>query len=222
MVAAEPFCLPRCPIEPDRYERLYAFNQGIDDQMPAPPKWTEIRIRPGMSEKEVFRLLPSAVDFEYSGYLIRSRIRFIKGEPSSASMRMAKTYTFHSQPTKNPHLADIPSLADIHSFLFYRHLRSVTVGATKIWVWDKTRATLGTVRKLAAWMEVNHFRVVTHWMKKDFANWQAMYVHTVMKHLGWVWPDNIDEMDAEWPRMVRELFKIKVRLIPREPDENSR
>lgn len=170
----------------------------------------------------MYRLLPSAVGFEYSGYLTKSRVRYFKGDSSSAGMLMAKPCTFHSHPTKNPYLADVPSLQDIHSFLFYRQLRSITVGASKIWAFDKTRATLGTVRKLAEWMEVNHFRVVAHWMKKDIDTWQAMYVQTVMKSLGWVWPDTIDEMDAQWLPMLRKIFKIKVRVFSREPRVNSR
>jgi len=208
--------LPKCPIDPERYDRLYGFNQNRDDQLPGPAEWQEIRVQEGWSEERVYRLLPSAVDFEYGGYLTKSRIRYIKADSSSAGMLMAKPCTFHSHPTKNSHLADVPSLQDIHSFLFYRQLRSVTVGATKIWVWDKTKATLGTVQKLAAWMETNHFRVVARCMKKDFASWQAMYIQTVMKSLGWVWPDTIDEMDAQWPGMLREIFKIRVRVIPHE------
>lgn len=220
MVVREANHLPGCPIAEERYGRLYAFNQNLDDQMPDLVEWQEIRIKPGLAEEAVYRLLPSATDFEYTGYLTTSRVRYYQAGSSSAGMLMAKPCTFHSHPTKNPYLADVPSLQDIHSFLFYRHLRSITVGATKIWVLDKSKATLRTVRKLADWMEVNHFRTVNHWMKKDFANWQAMYVQTVMKQLGWVWPDTIEEMDAEWPRMVREIFKIKVRLIARGPDEN--
>lgn len=113
-------------------------------------------------------------------------------------------------------------MKDIYSFLNYRHLRSITVGATKIWVWDKTRATLGTVRKLAAWMEANHFRTAAHLMKKDFATWQARYVQTVMHELGWVWPDCIEEMDTQWPRMLHEIFKIKVRVFSRDSGVNRR
>jgi hypothetical protein len=222
VVVHEPIHLPKCPIEPERYERLYAFNQDLDNQVPTSVEWMEIRIKPGLAEQAVYRLLPSATNFEHSGYLTGSRVRYIQADSSSAGMLMAKPCTFHSHPTKNPYLADVPSLQDVHSFLFYRHLRSVTVGATKIWVWDKTRATLRTVRKLAEWMKVNHFRAVNHLMKKDFDNWQAMYVQTVMKHLGWVWPDTIDEMLAQWPRMLRDVFKIKVRVIPREPGVNSR
>lgn len=222
MVAADIYCSPKCPIDPQRYGQLYAFNQDLDDQMTEPVEWREIRFKPGLTEEAVYRFLPSAAEFEYCGYITQTRVRYVQADSSNAGMLMAKPCTFHSHPTKNPYLADVPSLQDIHSFLFYRHLRFITVGATKIWVWEKTQATLTTVRKLAAWMEANHFRTVNHWMKLDFANWRTMYVQTVMKHLGWVWPDTIDEMDAEWPRMLRETFRIKVRLVPRDPGVNSR
>ena len=221
-VSHAPDHLPNWPMNPEAYDRLYAFNQNLDDQMPEAPDWKEIRIKLGLPEKDVYRLLPSARDYEYSGYLTKSRIRYFKGEASSAWMSMAKPCTFHSHPTKNPYLADIPSLQDIHSFLYYRHLRSVTVGATKLWVWDKTKATFGTVRKMASWMEVNHFRVVTRLMKKDFATWQGKYVQTVLHHLGWAWPETIDEMDAQWPTILREALKIKVRVFPRESGVNPR
>lgn len=222
MILLEPKHLPRWPIDPERYDRLYAFNQGLDEQMPDAADWREIRIKPGLTEEAVYRLLPSAADFEYSGYLTKSRVRYFKADSASAGMLMAKPCTFHSHPTRNPYLADVPSLQDIYSFLKYRHLRTIIVGATKLWVWDKTRATLGTVRRLAAWMEANHFRVVAHLMKKDFAAWQANYVQSAMRGLGWTWPDSLGEMDAEWPRMLREFFKIKVRDFSREPKVNSR
>jgi hypothetical protein len=214
--------LPKCPIDPKRYERLYAFNQNLDDQLPEVPDWEEIRIKPGLSEEAIYRLLPSAPDFEYSGYLTKSRIRYFRGDSHSAGMVMAKPCTFHSHPTKNPYLADIPSLQDIHSFLYYRHLRTITVGATKFWVWDKTKATMGTVRKMATWMEANHFGVVTRLMKKDFASWQGKYVQTVLQHLGWAWPETIDDMDTQWPTILREALKIKVRVFSQEPGVKTR
>jgi hypothetical protein len=222
VVSLQPNHLPKCPIDPKRYERFYAFNQNVDDQMPESPDWKEIRIKPGLSEEEVYRLLPSAPDFELSGYLSKTRIRYFRGDSHSTGMLMAKPCTYHSHPTRNPHLADIPSLQDLHSFLYYRHVRSVTVGATKLWVWDKTKATLGTVQKMASWMEANHLRVVTRLMKKDVATWQDKYVQTVLHHLGWVWPDTLDDMDTQWPRMFREIFKIKVRILSREPGVNLR
>jgi hypothetical protein len=216
VVPLDPEHLPKCPIDPERYDRLYAFNQGLDDQMPGSVVWQEVRVKPGMPELDVYRMLPSAPDYEYSGYLTKSRIRYFKGDAFSTGMLMSKACTFHSHPTKNPFLADVPSLKDIYSFLTYRHLRSITVGATKTWVYDKTRATLGTVRRLADWMQANHFRVITRLMKKDFSSWPERYVEEVMKSLGWVWPDSFDEMHEEWPRMLRENFKIKVRIFPRD------
>jgi len=218
----QPTHLPKCPIDLERYERLYAFNQNLDDQLPESPDWKELRIRGGLPEEDVYRLLPSAHDFEFAGYLTKSRIRYFKGEASSAGLQMAKPCTYHSHPTRNPHLADIPSLQDVHSFLFYRHLRSVTVGATKIWVWDKTKATLEAVRKMAAWMEENHFRVVSRLMKQDFATWQGKYVQAVMHHIGWVWPDTVDEMETEWAKILRTVLKIKVRVISRDPGVKPR
>lgn len=222
MVSLESPHLPKCPIDPERYERLYALNQGLDDQMPDSAEWREIRIKTGQPEEEVYRLLPSATDFEYGGYLTKSRIRYHKGGSSSAGMFLAKPCTFHSHPIRNRYLADVPSLQDVYSFLNYRHLRTITVGATKLWVWDKTKATLATVRKLASWKEANHFRVVTHLMKKDFASWQARYVQTVLRQLGWTWPTTLDELDAQWPRMLREIFKIKVRIFSRDPGVTAR
>jgi len=212
-VTGEPFHLPRCPINPDAYNRLYSFNQDTDDQMPEDFTWQQVRIKPGSSEIDTYRLLPSAFDFEFSGYLTRSRIRFFSGDSTSAGMLMAKPCTFHSHPTKNPLEADIPSLMDIFSFLNYRHLRTITVGASRIWVWDKTRATLVTVRKMAAWIEANHFRVVTRLMKKDFSSWQNRYVEAVMKHLGWVMPRSIHQMYAAWPEILRNRFKIRARVF---------
>jgi hypothetical protein len=137
-------------------------------------------------------------------------------------MLMSKACTYHSHPTKNPRLADVPSLKDIYSFLNYRHRRTITVGATKIWVWDKTKATLGIVRRLAKWTEANHFRIVTCLMKRDFATWPTKYVETVMFHLGWDWPETLDDMDAQWPNILRKSFKIKVRVISRDPGVNAR
>jgi hypothetical protein len=213
----EPVHLPRSPLPPLAYKHLYAFNRGRDDQSSAPRAWRELRITLGLPEIEVYRLLPSAKDFEYSGYLTKTRIRYQAGEATEACAPMARPCTFHSHPTKNPHLADIPSLMDIYSFLNFRHLRSITVGATKIWVFDKTRATLGTVRRLAAWVEANHFRVVARLMKKDFARWQASYVQTAMRELGWISPKTLDDMQEQWPGILRDRLKIKVRVFPRFP-----
>src|ERR1051326_279181 len=97
----EPAHLPKCPIEVESYERLYAFNQDFDDRLAGAVAWREIRIRPGTPELDVYQLLPSAFDHEYAGYLTRSRIRYFKGDTDSAGMFMAKPCTFHSHPTRD-------------------------------------------------------------------------------------------------------------------------
>lgn len=102
VVLLEPFQLPKCPIAPERYNQLYASNQDLDDQMPESADWKEIRLKAGLSEDEVYRLLPSTIDFEHAGYLTKSRIRYHKGDSSSAGTLMAKPCTFHSHPTKSP------------------------------------------------------------------------------------------------------------------------
>jgi hypothetical protein len=208
--------VPQCPIDSEEYERFYVRIGGNDNQLPEQVQWQELRLRPGMAERDVYRLLPAANDFEYSGYITPSRIRYFQAGPVSAGMLLSKACTFHSHPTKNPHLADIPSLKDIHSFLFYRHLRTVTVGATKLWVWDKTKATMGTVRRLADWMVAKHFEMVAQCMRQNFEAWNQLYVQTAMRDLGWVWPETFDDMDAEWPTILRRVLKIKVRVFPRE------
>jgi hypothetical protein len=212
----QPAHLPRCPIDKGAYERLYSFNQGLDNQVTESVNWHQSRVAPGLAEADVYRLLPSAPDFEYSGYLTGSLIRYFKGDVSSAGSLMSRACTFHSHPTKEPYLADIPSLMDIYSFLNYRHLRMITVGATKLWVWDKSKRTLQTVRRLANWKEKNHFRAVVRLMKKDFSSWQEKYHHQVMKALGWIWPKKLGELHEQWPKMLRDKFRIVVRIFPRD------
>jgi len=53
VVSVEPDHLPKCPIDPERYERLYAFNHGTDDFLDHDANWQEIRIRPGLAEDAV-------------------------------------------------------------------------------------------------------------------------------------------------------------------------
>jgi len=158
-ITPEPAHLPKCPIDPADYEQLYAFNGGVDDYLEDFTRWEEIRIKPGLTEDDVYRLLPCAGDFEYGGYLTKSRIRFLKCGPNRANMPMSKACTFHSHPTDMA-AADVPSASDVLQFLNFRHLRAITVGASRLWVWDKTKATIPTVKLLGAWAEANTVRDV--------------------------------------------------------------
>lgn len=64
---AEPEHLPRCPVDRLAYDQLYAFTAGVDEFSLGNGVWQEVRIRPGLAEEAVYRLLPSARDFEFGG-----------------------------------------------------------------------------------------------------------------------------------------------------------
>lgn len=210
----EPTHLPEWPVGQEAYQRLYSFNQGVDDYMEETAEWQLLRVPPGLPELEVYRRLPSAPDFEYGGYLTKTRIRFLRCGSDRASTRMSRRCTFHSHPTDSPN-ADLPSLTDVYSFLAFRHVRAVTVGATRLWVWDKTKETLATVRKLAAWTEANQLGEVRRLEKEAPHAWQEPYMRLVLKKLGLIWPNKRQGLDRHWPGMLQSTLKIRVRVFPR-------
>jgi hypothetical protein len=116
--------LPNPFMSNEQYRRLYAFNDGVDGFMPENLEWHEMRIRPGLTAKQVYLKLPSAADFEYGGYLTKTRIRYAVCEPTKASVPLFKSCTFHSHPTdKDGTDPDMPSVLDVYAFLKWRHLR---------------------------------------------------------------------------------------------------
>jgi hypothetical protein len=211
-----PVHVPEEPFAPDAYRRLYAFNGGVDDYMEDMAEWQERRIRPGLPEADVYRLLPSAPDFEYGGYLTRTRIRFLRCGADRAGTRKSQPCTFHSHPS-DVSTADVPSAGDVFSFLAYRHLRTVTVGATKIWVWDKTKETLTTVEKLGAWYERNLMKEVRRLERRDPIDLPDLFFKSALRNLGLVWPKSQKALQQHWPEMLERVLKIKVREFPRKP-----
>jgi uncharacterized protein YciI len=206
--------LPECPVAPEVYHRLYSFNGGVDDCMEETAEWQESRLRPGLSEEDVYRLLPSAPDFEYGGYLTRTRIRFLRCDAFRSNTRKSQPCTFHSHPTELSY-ADLPSVTDVYMFLAYRHLRAVTVGATKIWVWDKTKQTLPTVQKLGSWYEQNLLKEAQRLERKDPFDWHELFFKLALRKLGLVWPRSRKALQQHGPEMLEGVLKIKVREFPR-------
>ena len=211
----EPAHLPKGPVNREAYERLYAFNQRADDYREGDADWQEIRIRPGLAEDAVYRLLPCAGGFEFGGYLTKVRIRFFKCDPTRATMPMSKRCTFHSHPTDLA-TADIPSANDVFQFLTFQHIRTITVGSTRLWVWDKTKATLSTVKKLGIWSEANMLTEVRRLEKRFPYAWHDPYMKLVLKRLGLVWPKRLKDWEANWKDMLRGNLNIKVRIFPRD------
>ena len=109
-VSKQPSFLPQYPLDPVAYDRLYAFNHGTDDYSEQTRRWKEIRLKPGLSEIEVYRKLPHASGFEYGGYVTQSRIRFHRCEATRAFVLGSKLCTFHSHPTSHKG-AGVPSIA---------------------------------------------------------------------------------------------------------------
>jgi len=206
--------LPRPFMDPAAYDRLYAFNSGVDDYLAFDSDWQQIRIRSGLTEIEVYRMLPHAKDFEFGGHLTKSRIRYLRCGETQANSLMSRTCTFHSHPTAWP-AADLPSLNDIYMFLAHRHLRAVTVGATRIWVWDKTRATMSTVRKLGAWSEANLLTAVSRLMKSNPNGWELEYFNLALTNLGLDFPKKLEVWERNWVEQLRKKLKIRVRVFQR-------
>ena len=204
------------PMAPGIYQRLYAFNHGADDFLDTDSAWQEIRIRPGLAEEAVYQLLPCASGFEYGGYLTKSRVRFLKCGSIQANTLKSRPCTFHSHPTDLSN-ADLPSPNDVYMFLAFRHLRAITVGATQLWVWDKTKATLATVKKLGAWSEANILTEVCRLEKIFPHNWHEPLVKLALSNLGLDWPKRLKDWQENWPAMLRQVLKIKVRVFPRNP-----
>ena len=120
-------CPPHLPVplqHPVVYELLYEANGGIDEFWPERGPWQESRIPTNLSAAKVYQRLPAAPDFEYGGYLTKTRIRYLACDPTSAETIRSKPCTFHSHPTNHPN-ADIPSVPDIYSFLKYRTRRAI-------------------------------------------------------------------------------------------------
>ena len=82
---------------------------------------------------DVYRRLPSAPRYEYGGYLTRNEVRYFRGFRASVYVPGRHACTFHSHPTASP-AADVPSDVDVYSFLVRPERRTITVGATVLWV----------------------------------------------------------------------------------------
>jgi len=216
-----PAHLPKPFMSDEQYHRLYAFTHGADAYMAIgeDPEWHEKRIRPGLTAKQVYRMLPSASDFEYGGYLTKTRIRYAAFGPTSASTIYSKSCTFHSHPTDYEGDPDLPSVRDIYQFLKWRHLRAVTIGKKIIWVLSKTRRTIATIRSLAAWETKNMMLEIHKQSKRHPDYWLDYYMQQVIKLFGLTWPMYSPKKNGQfrrrWPDLLRDSLRIKVSVFER-------
>ena len=204
--------LPRPPQDPETYKRLYEMNCAFDDDFSQHEPWQEIRIRPGSSALDVYHRLPSASDFEYGGYITKTRIRYHGGGATSASTIRSKACIFHSHPAEHP-LADMPSTNDVYQFLKCRQLRAVTVGADWIWVWNKTPTVMRTVRRLFEWEDEHLVSEASRLMEEALADFTDRYSDLVLDALGMKWWQSRDTEPRAWCELLRDGLGITTTLI---------
>lgn len=194
---------------PDRrtYEDEYRHLCRVDECFHGPDDWREVRLPPGLSAQKVYERLPVAAGFELAGYLTRTRIRFVPGWETGAHTIAAKACCWHSHPQDHPN-ADLPSDRDVYSFLRYRNLRHITVGRERLWVFDKTPATLQTVAKL------NRFecrRLVEAVAEVGLDEYPSF----ALREIGFRKPRSLARFRADWPRLLEGALAIKVTVLER-------
>ena len=192
-----------------QHRLLYREKYGVDE-FDLDSELAPIPISPSMSEAEVYRMLPTAPDFEYGGFITESFIRYQKCEATLASTVTSEACTWHSHPTNSP-MADMPSCSDIYTFLTECTLRAVTTANHKIWVFDKSERTLPSITKLREWEEVNFMQEVHKAVLEQ--NCIQRYHDVAMASLGFSITDRAWYSD-NWVDVVESLG-ITVRLFDR-------
>ena len=200
--------LPTSVTDEREYERLYADSidgMGMDTEE------TPITVHPGMTELEVYNLLPTAESFEFGGVIERDSIRYKRCAQSMAWTEFSADCTWHSHPTGS-NSCDQPSTMDVRSFLVNRNLRAITAGRDIGWVFDKQPTTTKFIMQLLEWEQSHLVKRMIHWM----ASPQGMegYLLEALSILGvasWLKENPSCE---DWVPVIESLG-IKVRIFHR-------
>lgn len=200
-----PAHLPAPHPYPKSYAAVYRHLRSIESLNFVEGPWREIRVPPGLAARRVYELLPTAPNLEFGGYLTRTRIRFVHGGPTEVHLDHSKDCVFHTHPLANPY-ADGPSDTDMYRFLRYRNRRAITVGRSIIWVFDKTPATLQTVRRLNTWEDDHQIRAMCE-VGPD------AYPGTALSALGLRKTRSLRTFFQTWPQLLKETLQIKVTVF---------
>jgi hypothetical protein len=192
------------------YDLAYEFIRNVRDVYHGDPDdWRELRIPAGLSAEEVYRRLPTALDFEYAGYLTKMRIRYAAGWADGGHLLSSKRCTFHTHPIDDPH-GDLPSFKDLYCFVRYTHLRHVTVGRSLIWALDKTIETLAAVERLNAWEGRHQIEALGRFGFDSYAE-------AALGGVGFRLPKSLRRYGQVWPARVEEKLGVRVTVIDRRP-----
>ena len=102
-----------------------------------------------------------------------------------------------------------------YSFLKWRHLRAITVGADWIWVWTKDRLNLRTVRQLEEWEAMHMLDELKRLSRESSGDFICRYNERVLNKLGLRWPRRPTTDPTWWSALLRESLGIKTKLIRR-------
>ncbi len=207
------------PLHLGSYPCSRAAYTGLYEHMPRDvfiPPSKRIRIPDSVqTEIGVYRLLPSAPDFEYGGWLTPKCIFYSKGEAIEAyGVKNHAQTTFHSHPTASEG-ADIPSNRDLRNLLAWPQIRQVIVGDRYILVLDKTAQTLPVIENLIAWECQNLLPTMKQLAAAggDFlSRYCDMAIHTLIGDRDRAM--DLDDADR-WPTVVRKNLKLRVRRFRR-------
>ena len=151
-------------------------------------------------------MLPTAPNFEYGGYLTKTRICHVAGWDDGVNVPTFKHCTFHSHRSGDPH-ADLPSFKDLYCFLRYTHLRHVTVGRSLIWTLDKTIETLAAVERLNAWEALHQIEAFARFGLDHYAE-------VALAGVGFRLPKSLRQYSRVWPARVEKLG-VRVTVMDR-------
>ncbi|MDZ4849985.1 MAG: hypothetical protein SGI77_11925 [Pirellulaceae bacterium] len=205
-----PAYLPKPFMDETAYQTIYEHTNGADD-WELDDEEEPIAIS-SLSAEEVYRMLPSASDFEYGGFITRNEIRYQACEAFSENTHECQPCTWHSHPTAHPN-ADMPSGRDILNFLKWRSRRAVTVGRDWIWVIDKSLSTIPIIEKLRSWEVKNMVPRMIYWLGTDRKI--NGYIAEALEVLGLPPIKSNSEWKENWPDLVGalglEVTKIHVK-----------
>ena len=106
-----PAYLPKPFMDEHAYQTLYDYTNGVDD-FELGSEEISIAISASISAEEVYRMLPSAPDFEYGGFITENEIHYQVCGDDWATTQYRQACVWHSHPTAHPN-ADVPSGNDV-------------------------------------------------------------------------------------------------------------
>jgi hypothetical protein len=110
----------------------------------------------------------------------------------------------------------MPSERDVYSFLKWPNVRAITVGAKWIWVWDKNKQVMTTVKRLLEWEGEHMLRELRRLCDEGTEGIFDHYLILALEAVG-ICRLTKSEADPEsWRETLLSCTGIETLLIPRD------